>query len=126
MRKLLIGAGALLLATAATSAFAQPYYGGYGGYGYGGPGSYRAYVQQMRACQRHDRLHRELDAEHAQEHAEGLYGPGDHRDLHDTLEEAHEAYHEDHPNADFYRRGWTKTFRIMLHKDQRCFDDSCW
>lgn len=32
----------------------------------------------------------------------------------------------DHPNADFYRRGWTKTFRIMLHKDQRCFDDSCW
>ena len=25
---------------------------------------------------------------------------GDHRDLHDALEDAHEAYHDDHPRAD--------------------------
>ena len=101
MKKTLIIAGALLLATSAGSAFAQgrPYYGG--GYGYyGGANSYRDYVRQMRACQRHERLHRELDAEHAEEHAEGLGGPADHRDLHDTLGEAHEMYHEDHPRAD--------------------------
>lgn len=101
MKKTLMIAGALMLATATTTAFAQewrPYEPGYGYYG--GPGSYRDYVRQLRACQRHAQLHRELDGEHAQEHAEGLEGPGDHRDLHDALGEAHEQYHEDHPRAD--------------------------
>jgi hypothetical protein len=100
VKKTLIIAGALLLATSASSAFAQgrPYYGGYGNYGRAG--SYTDYVRQMRACQRHARVHRELGREHAEEHAEGLEGPADHRDLHDTLGEGHEMYHEDHPRAD--------------------------
>src|SRR5207248_4545979 len=74
MRKsLIIIAGALLLGSVATSASAQawPYYGGgYGGAyraygGYGGPGAYRNYARQLRACQPHERLHQELDGEHA-------------------------------------------------------------
>src|SRR5262245_21965168 len=104
MKTTLLIASAMLLATAATYGSAQGYgaYGYYGGgYGnYGSPGSYREFVQQWRACQRHERLHRELNAEHAQEHADGLEGPGDHRDLHDTLGEAHDMYHEDHPRSD--------------------------
>jgi hypothetical protein len=113
MKKTLLIAGALLLATTATSAFAQgrPYYGG--GYGYyGGAGSYADSVRQLRACQRHARLHRELGAEHAEEHAEGLEGPGDHHDLHEALEDAHEAYHEDHPQADLCNRiGYANRYR---------------
>ena len=99
MKKLMVIAGALLLASTASSAFAQGYYRtpGY----YGGPSrGYLNYYRQLRACQRHGRLHEELGAAHAEEHQEGLESPGDHRDLHDALEEAHEAYHADHPRAD--------------------------
>src|SRR5262249_31143496 len=79
------------------------------GYGYNdGAGSYRDYVRQLRACRQHDRLHRELGAEHSQEHAEGLESRGDHRDLHDALEEGHDAYHADHPRADICdAMGWS-------------------
>jgi hypothetical protein len=103
MKTLLVAtAGALLLAASAGSASAQPYNGGWG---YNrGPGSYADYVRQVRACQRHARLHAELGAEHAEEHHEGFDSRGDHRDLHDALGEAHEAYHEDHPRADFCDR----------------------
>ena len=101
MNKMLIVAGTLILAAATNSAIAQPWRGHDRGYGYyGGAGSYRDYVRQLRACQRHARVHEELDAEHAEEHDEGLEGPGDHRDLHDALGGAHEQYHEDHPRAD--------------------------
>src|SRR5438067_303924 len=109
MRKsLIIIAGALLLGTVATSASAQgwPYYGGgyggaYGAYrGYGGPGAYRNYARQLRACQQHERLHQELGAEHAEEHWQGLDSYGDHYDLHGALDDAHDAYHDDHPRAD--------------------------
>ena len=99
MNKFLIAtAGALLLAASAGSAFAQPYYGGRGYRN--GPGSYAEYVRQLRACQRHDRLHAELGAEHAEEHNEGFDSRSDHRDLHEDLEAAHDAYHADHPRAD--------------------------
>jgi len=100
MKKTLLIAGALLLATAG-SAFAQgynPYYGGRAYYGR--QNAYTDYFRQLRACQRHERLHEELDAAHAEEHSQGLESRGDHRDLHDALEDAHEAYHEDHPRAD--------------------------
>ena len=100
MQKTLLIAGAILLATAG-AASAQSYYGGYGYRGYyGSPRSYADFVRQMRACREHARLHRELDVEHAEEHAQGLEGPGDHRDLHEDLDEAHDAYHADHPRAD--------------------------
>src|SRR5690349_3905393 len=98
MKKTLLIASAILLATAG-AASAQSYYGGYGyrgSYGsdgyrgyYGSLRSYADFVRQMRACREHARLHRELDAEHAEEHAQGFEGPGDHRDLHDDLDEAH-------------------------------------
>jgi len=100
MKKTLLIAGALLLATA-SSAFAQgynPYYGGRADYGR--QNAYTDYFRQLRACQRHERLHEELDAAHADEHGEGLQSRGDHRDLHDALEDAHDAYHDDHPRAD--------------------------
>jgi hypothetical protein len=101
MRKTLLIAGALLLASA-SSAFAQgynPYYGGRGYYGR--QNAYTDYFRQLRACQRHERLHEELDAEHADEHYQGMESRGDHRDLHDAIDEAHDAYHDDHPRADY-------------------------
>ena len=101
MKKTLLIASALLLATA-SSAFAQgynPYYGGRAYYGR--QNAYTDYFRQLRACQRHERLHEELDAAHAEEHYQGMDGPGDHRDLHDALKDAHDAYHDDHPRADF-------------------------
>ena len=91
MRKTLLIAGALLLASA-SSAFAQgynPYYGGRAYYGR--QNAYTDYFRQLRACQRHERLHEELGEEHAEEHYEGLQSRGDHRDLHDALEDAHEG-----------------------------------
>jgi len=42
-----------------------------------------------------------LGAAHAEEHYQGMESRGDHRDLHDALEDAHDAYHDDHPRADF-------------------------
>src|SRR6266446_3156435 len=101
MKKTLLIAGALLLATA-SSAFAQgysPYYGGRANYGR--QNAYTEYFRQLRACQRHERLHEELGAAHAEEHYQGMESRGDHRDLHDALEDAHDAYHDDHPRADF-------------------------
>ena len=77
MKKTLLIAGALLLATA-SSAFAQgynPYYGGRADYGR--QNAYTDYFRQLRACQRHERLHEELDAAHADEHGEGLQSRGD-------------------------------------------------
>ena len=112
MKKTLLIAGALFLATSASSAFAQGYnsygdqgyygrQGSYGGQGYlGGQDSYGDYVRLLRACQRHERLHEELGAVHADEHYQGLESRGDHRDLHDAIDEAHDAYHDDHPRAD--------------------------
>src|SRR6266478_8992025 len=100
MKKTLLIAGALLLASA-SSAFAQgynPYYGGRAYYGR--QNAYTDYFRQLRACQRHERLHEELDAAHAEEHSQGLESRADHRDLHDALEDAHDAYHDDHPRAD--------------------------
>ena len=100
MKKTLLIAGALLLASASAS-FAQgynPYYGGRAYYGR--QSAYTDYFRQLRACQRHERLHEELDAAHAEEHSQGMESRADHRDLHDALEEAHDAYHDDHPRAD--------------------------
>jgi len=102
MKTTLAIAAGLLLATATTSAFAQPYYGGR--QIYRTPSPYAEYVRQMRACQRHAQEHRELGQVHADEHYEGMESWDDHRDLHDELEEAHDAYHADHPRADFCNR----------------------
>src|SRR6266567_9615959 len=100
MKKTLLIAGALLLASA-SSGFAQgynPYYGGRAYYGR--QNAYTDYFRQLRACQRHERLHEELDVAHAEEHSQGMESRGDHRDLHGALEDAHDAYHDDHPRAD--------------------------
>ena len=102
MKKTLLIVGALLLATSASSAFAQgyrPYYGGqsyYGGSDYNG-----GYARQLREERRDARVHQELDALHADEHYQGLDSRGDHRDLHDSIEEAHDAYHYDHPGVGY-------------------------
>ena len=101
MKTTLLIAGALLLASAST-AFAQgynPYYGGRAYYGR--QNAYTDYFRQLRTCQRHEQLHEELDAAHAEEHYQGLESRGDHRDLHGVIDEAHDAYHDDHPRADY-------------------------
>jgi hypothetical protein len=108
MKKTLIIAGVLLLASA-SSAFAQgynPYYGGRAYYGR--QNAYTDYFRQLRACQRHERLHEELGAAHADEHYQGMESRDDHRDLHDALEDAHDAYHDDHPRVD-YCNGLTRS-----------------
>lgn len=94
-------AAAALLAGSVTSVSAQPYYGGPRSFA---RMSYTEYFRQLRACQRHARLHRELGGEHRSEHDEGLYSRGDHDDLHGALDEAHEAYHYDNPRSDFCDR----------------------
>ena len=109
MKTTLAIAAGLLLATATTSAFAQPYYGGR--QIYRTPSPYAEYVRQMRACQRHAREHAELGQAHADEHDEGFDSRGDHRDLHDELGEAHDAYHADHPRADFCNRYMSNPYR---------------
>ena len=101
MKTTLAIAAGLLLATATTSAFAQPYYGGRN---YAAPSQYGEYVRQMRACQREARLHAELGQVHQDEHYQGLESRGDHRDLHDELEGAHDQYHYDNPRADLCNR----------------------
>ena len=107
MKKFAVIAGALLLASTASSAFAQGYYrtpGYYGAPWRGYAAPWRGnldYFRQLRACQRHEREHEALGAAHAEEHYEGLESRGDHRDLHDALEDAHDAYHAEHPRADF-------------------------
>jgi len=71
-----------------------------GGHITGGRTRNTDYFRQLRACQRHERLHEELGAAHAEEHYQGMESRADHRDLHDALEDAHDAYHDDHPRAD--------------------------
>ena len=103
MNKTLVIGGALLLATLAGSAFAQPYYGSYGAYGYNGydyQNPVRQYLRQLRACRQHERMHEALDSEHAEEHAEGITR-GEHHELHEDLGDAHDVYHATHPRADF-------------------------
>ena len=96
-------AGAALLAGSSASASAQPYWGG--GYRSFAPMSSAEYFRQLRACQRHDRTHRELGQEHAYEHGTGgVQSRGDHYDQHGALDGAHEAYHDDNPRADFCNR----------------------
>lgn len=103
MKTILVSAAAAatLLAGSVTSASAQPYWGGPRAYA---RMSHTEFFRQLRACQRHDRLHRELGGEHAHEHDHGLESRGDHRDLHGALDEAHGAYHYDNPRADFCDR----------------------
>ena len=55
MKKTLAIAAGLLLATATSSAFAQPYYGER--QSFRAPSSYAESIRQMRACQRYARLH---------------------------------------------------------------------
>jgi hypothetical protein len=106
MKTILVSAAAAatLLAGSVTSASAQPYGGSYWGPRSYARMSYTEFFRQLRACQRHDRLHRELGGEHRYEHEEGLESRGDHRDLHGALGEAHDAYHYDNRRADFCNR----------------------
>lgn len=97
-------AAAGLLAASATTASAQPYGGPYWSPRSYAHMSYTEFFRQLRACQRHDRVHNELGREHLYEHDEGLESRGDHQDLHGALGEAHDAYHYDHPRADFCDR----------------------
>ena len=120
MYRVLLGAGALLLATSAVPAAAHDwdYNGSYGGGSYGsgyyGGGSYygnRGYYgygnqdyddivrQHVRACRQHARLHEALNDIHSQLHDEGFDDNGDHQVAHEALDDAHQQYHEDHPEA---------------------------
>ena len=117
MRKLLIGLGALCMASVAVPAFAQGW-GGYSGYNYGrgyGYGGYADTVRQhVRACRQHERFHERLAEEHAQEHDEGFYGRGDHADAHDALDEAHDEYHDERggmtDNCGYWNRQYYRMF----------------
>jgi hypothetical protein len=60
--------------------------------------SYHARVAYRRELRQHARLHDQLNAEHAQAHAEGVNG-ADHADTHDELNAAHAQYHRDHPGV---------------------------
>ena len=120
-KSILVSAAAVaaLFAGSLSSASAQPYWGPRH---YSPRMSYTEFFRQLRACQRHERVHRQLGREHAHEHYDGLESRGDHRDLHGALGEAHDAYHYDNPRADFcdrmirsarYRnpyRHWNRTY----------------
>ena len=111
MYKALIGAGALLLATAAVPVSAQAWDGNDNGYGYNnydhrygyrgydGGYDYNTIRWHVRACQRHERYHEALNAAHEAEHDQRYGDYGEHRDVHQTLNEAHEEYHENHAGA---------------------------
>jgi hypothetical protein len=60
--------------------------------------SYHRRVAYRRELRQHARLRDQLNAEHAQAHAEGVNGP-DHADTHDELNAAHAQYHRDHPGV---------------------------
>ena len=104
MKKILLLAGAaLLLAAPVDAAFAQGWRGGdYYGRNYNsGRDNYAGYYRFLRECQRHDRMHGELNGLHAEGHDEGFDSPYDHGDQHDALDQAHDQYHADHPVSDF-------------------------
>jgi len=121
MRKLLLGIGALCMASAAVPAFAQGWGGysgygyarGYGSYGYGG-GYADTVRRHVRACRQHERFHERLAEEHATEHDEGFYGRGDHSDAHDALDEAHDEYHDERGGAVENCGYWNRQYYRML------------
>ncbi|MBL6938313.1 MAG: hypothetical protein ISS15_06915 [Alphaproteobacteria bacterium] len=98
MLKTLMGAGALLLTTAAVPAAAHDWDGyGYGRYDSGGGYYYNVVRQHVQECRQHERFHEQLDALHGDAHDEGFDGRDEHDDLHDALDQAHGDYHADHP-----------------------------
>jgi len=111
MKKLLLGVGALLLASTAAPAAANDWdgYSGYrngsgGGYGYNYIDVVRRHV---RACRQHARFHARLGEEHRELHDEGIDYGWEHSDAHGTLGEAHEAYHDSHSglrNCSYWNR----------------------
>jgi hypothetical protein len=60
--------------------------------------SYHSRMAYRRELRAHAQLHDQLNAEHAQSHAEGVNG-ADHADTHDELNATHEQYHRDHPGV---------------------------
>jgi hypothetical protein len=107
MKKLLLGVGALLMASAAVPASAQGW-NGYSGdgnsygnnYGDSYGGGYSDIVRQhVRACRKHERFHERLAEEHDQFHDQGYYGGDNHADEHDELADEHDAYHDRHGGA---------------------------
>src|SRR5438045_309068 len=114
MRKLLLGLGALCMASVAAPAFAQ----GWGGYDYG-RGYYGDDVRRhVRACAQHERFHERLAEEHADEHDEGFYGRSDHRDAHDALDDAHDEYHDEHGGLN-HCGYWNRQYYRMLEARPR-------
>ena len=103
MKKVLLAAGALLLATTAVPASAHDwrYDNGYG-YGYGNSyngGTYDYYNrarQHLRECRAHRYVHQDLHDLHDQAHDNGFDDGQDHGDTHDALNAAHEQWHRDH------------------------------
>ena len=111
MRKILLGLGAVCMASVAVPAFAQGW-GGYYGYGYGG---YADTIRQhVRACREHERFHERLAQEHAQEHYEGFDDGDDHADAHDALDEAHDAYHDERGGMADNCGYWNRQYYRML------------
>ena len=115
MRKILLGLGALCMASVAAPAFAQGWggYSGYGGYGYGG-GYADTVRQHVRACRQHERFHERLAEEHATEHDEGFGGHDDHADAHDALDDAHDEYHAQRGGAVENCGYWNRRYYRML------------
>ena len=128
MNKLLLAAGALLLATTAVPASAHdpnsdntysynPYDNGSGsnrydnghgsnqyGNGYGYDRGYSGYDsrnrEQLRVCLKHQRVHQKLAALHDRTHDQSYYDGADHSNAHDYIDARHEQWHRDHPGAD--------------------------
>jgi len=119
MKKLLLGAGALLLASTVVPAAAQEWggYSGYGrgdGYGSGYGSNYSDVVRQhVRACRQHSRFHDRLSEEHRELHDEGLGNSWDRRDTHDELGDVHDAYHDNHGGANNCSY-WNRQYYEML------------
>jgi hypothetical protein len=133
MRKLLLGFGALCLASVTAPALAQDwggYYSGYGrGYGYGYGGYADDVRQHVRECAQHERLHERLGREHAIEHAEGFDDSEDHADAHEALGEAHGEYHEDHPglgNCGYWNRQYYRMMGGYSDYPRRYYGNSGW
>ena len=127
MKRVLLAAGALLLAMTAVPASAQEWgrYDGYNRYdngngyygnGYGGEyGRSDAYYSRgLRECRRHRALHHELRELHHESDEDGYYDREDHRDTHDSLRDFHNQWHRNHPqDCSYWQNGvnrWSRGY----------------
>jgi hypothetical protein len=85
MRKALILAGTLLLATPATSALAHD------------SDPVQNFFSHLLDHGEHHRFHQQFNAEHSDAHEEGFANPQEHHEWHRAYGDTHGDFHQDHP-----------------------------